>query len=575
LDIQGKDEDIEFRSAPVGDAHFSNKGKNIWVVGGNLKRQSNDGGISWNDIQSPFFNSMSNPTIYGIYFLPNELNGWLLGQDIFLKTTDGGKTWDSVFMENSDDYFRIVSLQEKGHLLLVGRNSIYKSTDSGESWSVGPPLHFEPNFLTRIHFNKEGTGWLPARKTHHLMYTRDDGSTWEKIFLQSPSQTITTENLNGVFISRDGSKAWAVGDNGVRLISNDGGTSWKHYQDKINVGDFRDVDGSQDGSLIFAVSSQGGIVKLGPTYKINIMKKLETELNAIHLGLNGKKMWVAGENGTILFSNDGGEKWKEQRSDTEETLLDIFMDRDNRTGWITGKTGTVLYTENGGQKWVKLSTGGTTHINGVAFADDTASGWVIGDNGTILRSAPSLDTVKKIRTCIDLSALQDCIAKKKGLESLYIKVDADAKEIKEIDKIIIDLREDIRALESVTSTVKGGGKGGSTLADQKTAFNKEILFHVATNAIRMTIMVIIFFLAQVLLNSYRFHTRLSSFYHSRCDSLKLLAEVGGLEKMLDGLELREFFDSLSPANVDFGKTPPPPTAQGLDLAKELLSSVRK
>lgn len=84
---------------------------------------------------------------------------------------------------------------------------------------------------------------------------------------------------------------------------------------------------------------------------------------------------------------------------------------------------------------------------------------------------------------------------------------------------------------------------------------------------RISSIVLLLFLVQILVPLYRYNTRLAAYYEARGDSLELL----NLEDLgcLDGLE--RLVSSLSPDSVTFGKSPSTPVEQTMELAKLALS----
>ncbi len=60
--------------------------------------------------------------------------------------------------------------------------------------------------------------------------------------------------------------------------------------------------------------------------------------------------WVAGTNGTIFATQDGGLTWKSQTTGTDRHLQQVFF-LNERQGWVVGENGTILHTEDGGQNW--------------------------------------------------------------------------------------------------------------------------------------------------------------------------------------------------------------------------------
>ena len=98
-------------------------------------------------------------------------------------------------------------------------------------------------------------------------------------------------------------------------------------------------------------------------------------------------------------------------------------------------------------------------------------------------------------------------------------------------------------------------------ADQANNFNLLI----ASGITRFGILFIMLFIAQILVNLYRYTMRMSAYYLSQADAL-LLAEDGG-ESLLRVVPV------FSPQDVDFGKAPATP-AQSLEKTIELAAKLR-
>lgn len=70
----------------------------------------------------------------------------------------------------------------------------------------------------------------------------------------------------------------------------------------------------------------------------------------------GERVFVAGENGILLFSDDGGEHWQQATVPVSVTLTAVsFADAQN--GWAVGHSGVVLASTDGGRTWVRQLDG--------------------------------------------------------------------------------------------------------------------------------------------------------------------------------------------------------------------------
>ncbi len=105
-------------------------------------------------------------------------------------------------------------------------------------------------------------------------------------------------------------------------------------------------------------------------------------LNSVFF-IDGNHGWIAGNNGTILRTTNGGTDWTSQFTDTTKDLYSVHF-IDQNTGWITGENGTILNTTNGGINWTAQTSGTNTYLTSVFFTDQN-TGWVVG-NTVVLKT---------------------------------------------------------------------------------------------------------------------------------------------------------------------------------------------
>ncbi|MGX0877953.1 wyosine [tRNA(Phe)-imidazoG37] synthetase (radical SAM superfamily) [Roseovarius sp. MBR-154] len=79
------------------------------------------------------------------------------------------------------------------------------------------------------------------------------------------------------------------------------------------------------------------------------------------------------------------------------------------------------------------------------------------------------------------------------------------------------------------------------------------------------------FLVQILVNLFRYNTRLAAFYNARADVLEL-AFVEGINMNVG--ELAEFIRVMSPDNLDFGKSVRSPVEEAVEISRNLASTAK-
>jgi len=120
----------------------------------------------------------------------------------------------------------------------------------------------------------------------------------------------------------------------------------------------------------------------------------EGEPRAIRF-LDTKRGFVAGKNGMLLATEDGGQNWRQIPLPVEEHLLSIHFV--GELGWVAGWGGVILHSTDGGRTWNLQESPGAQGLEGIYFAD-ADHGWAVGWVGTILRTTDGGETWKEIDT---------------------------------------------------------------------------------------------------------------------------------------------------------------------------------
>lgn len=99
---------------------------------------------------------------------------------------------------------------------------------------------------------------------------------------------------------------------------------------------------------------------------------------------NSQTGYVAGSDGIMIKTTNGGATWVLINSGTTDTLRSVFFTSDS-IGYAVGAKGTVIKTINAGYNWNFQTTGTLNLLRSVHFpTQDT--GYIAGGNGTILKT---------------------------------------------------------------------------------------------------------------------------------------------------------------------------------------------
>jgi photosystem II stability/assembly factor-like uncharacterized protein len=110
----------------------------------------------------------------------------------------------------------------------------------------------------------------------------------------------------------------------------------------------------------------------------------DLDLYDIRFAPDGKTVWIAGEEGLVLRSDDGGQTWNRQDSGVTDALFKIAA-IDSNKAVISGSRGTLLWTTDGGQHWQHSKYKDLSFFD-VAFAD-ADNGWAVGEFETVVHTA--------------------------------------------------------------------------------------------------------------------------------------------------------------------------------------------
>ena len=191
------------------------------------------------------------------------------------------------------------------------------------------------------------TGWIVG-DDGVILKTNDSGLTWESQSTQPP----LTKNLRAV-AALDANTAWAVGDDGTVLQTTDG-KSWSRFA--LGIGKDPHLRGVAvvDDRLVWVVGDDGTVVK-------GTRGALFLELAAMALGskqesqrgrgFQPRDRLGRGGRWTLLRTTDSGATWVPLNAlDITKHFWGVAVIGD-KVVWVVGDDGFIIKTENGGASW--------------------------------------------------------------------------------------------------------------------------------------------------------------------------------------------------------------------------------
>ncbi len=250
---------------------------------------THDGGYTW--LYSTF------PSIgKGMYALAGTSDGNIYAcgfEGTLMHSKDYGRNWD--FNYQRYDAYKSMAICNNGNLIVIGGISfdygfIQREDANGglRSWDS---LNFE---LNDVLMRPDGAGYVSGYGA--AMRTTDNGETWQR-------QEVGKDNFKGLF-ALSSTDVWTCGFNGSIYHTTNGGADWQ----RMRNGNDLTIPRYHLESILFTDAQHG---------------------------------YAVGEQGVVIYTDDGGEHWSEFDRFTSQTLHSIV--RCSNNDLIVCGDGGVLY----------------------------------------------------------------------------------------------------------------------------------------------------------------------------------------------------------------------------------------
>jgi photosystem II stability/assembly factor-like uncharacterized protein len=456
-------------------------GRRGYAIDGSALSRTKDGGESWKEIWRLPSSGKGVGAHAGKDFISDivfvdRYNGiadtFLGGKQVIFRTRSLGRVWKRVYEAergSPEELIGITLLDGFHGLAIDGAGNLRATSDGGRTWAVH--LESRPFDLTDVDFADSRRGWAVSR-SGRLLASEDGGRSWGEIpwrataslfrvrAVPGPSgearawavgargaivastlarrpgrrpwrrqATPTRQDLHGLDFA-DRRRGLAVGDGGTVLATEDGGATWARrdlgipgplyavaFADRRRVllGGASTLLGSVDGGRTFrpepaGVAESGGtVVDLSAPDPLHLFA-LQEDGHLLRSADGGQRWrrvritaaarllrvsfsdpshgWVLGRRQTgeaaVYLTTDGGLTWRERDLPSRDVMSLHFSGRER--GWIVGAQ-TILVSTDGGHNWRRQSIGASSFVRAFAFVEK-AGGWAVGDTGFVARYVP-------------------------------------------------------------------------------------------------------------------------------------------------------------------------------------------
>lgn len=315
--------------------------------------------------------NVGNQDFVDVKFSTDNLRGWALSKDgrVF-GTTNVGLQWTML-----------------GKSEIGGRSAELRFDEDGlHGWIFGGSW-----------------AWAFGPGSTNLLTTDDGGKTWTP-YKASDVISGLKDNSTGMVWAKDGERVWILGAQNTISHSKDAGKQWKRQFIGTKNDVLLDIAFDKEGKTGWAVGELRSILKTtdgGEHWQRirNFPKKsdqgasandyLRIYFSTVRVSGDGQQIWITGDDGEIIRSNDAGLHWYIQP--TPYNRLRIIQVSDDGFHWwaidnADYEFARLLETHDAGKTWLEKKTPANFVIRRVAIAKDNQHIWMVGSEGGIIAS---------------------------------------------------------------------------------------------------------------------------------------------------------------------------------------------
>lgn len=205
------------------------------------------------------------------------------------------------------------------------------------------------------------------------------------------SDRTTGNNLYDIWADVTGDKIISIGSSGNVLVSSDAGNSWDYNriaENSLNsLSMISDNEGWIAGSEGFLYKTTDGGVSWDKNISHRAINLLYGDFYEVNF-VDGNTGWAFDSHSNIIKTTNGGKKWLPQNIilPDDVSITNSYFENYN-TGFFVGTKGTIYKTTNGGVNWFSINFS-DKNFNSIEMVN-SLTGWVCGEKGTLIKTTNS------------------------------------------------------------------------------------------------------------------------------------------------------------------------------------------
>jgi Secretion system C-terminal sorting domain/Photosynthesis system II assembly factor YCF48 len=252
----------------------------------------------------------------------------------------------SDYSKSNSEFYKIAVGQNGAIFTSTGRESTnWIESQSGTSRNLNFVKASIPfGFISSVTVGDSGT----------LLVSSDNGITWTDRSVPNLNKDLYAFDF--LYFPDPEPNYVVCGDSGIIYKSSNSGGVYTWQEINTNRNKRLNTIGAISEDVIIAAGEEGTILKTingGNTWLDFSVSDTTINFNRMFLGLSVNAwnfVWLVGDNGKIFVSTDYGFEWNEKVSGTTENLYDVKFKNANE-GAVAGANGVVRFTSDGGTTW--------------------------------------------------------------------------------------------------------------------------------------------------------------------------------------------------------------------------------